>query len=150
MNLLTWVPSLRATCSAFRATSCSLAKYGKVYFSHLSLEHAAANQLAGRPFVCASPARRSNLSRCPSLMSFLYRFVLARIQKSEPVMSALIAAGSSIEVLLVTLPTVSSIELLSVSWFCLKAAYLACSTAPADSVLISGISSLLKPQQTKP
>ncbi len=43
-------------------------------------------------------------------MSFLYRFVLARTQKSEPVINALISAGSSIEVLLVALPPVFSIE----------------------------------------
>ena len=74
-------------------------------------------------------------------MSFLYRFVLASTQKSEPVISTLISAGSSIEVLLVVLPTVFSIETSSIVCFCLKLAYLACKTAPADSVLMIGISS---------
>src|SRR6266568_5925620 len=149
MNLLTFVPSRHATCSAFRATSFSLAKYGSVYFSHLAFEHARANQFAGLSLVRASRARYNSLSNCPSLMSFLYRLVFAVTQKSEPVISALIACGSSIEVLLVVVPTVFSIEASSLHCFCLKLAYLAvCNTAPADTAFMPIFP--LRPRQTKP
>src|SRR2546421_8397555 len=142
MKLLTFVPSRHATCSACRATSFSLAKYGSVYFSHRAFEQARANQFAGLSLVWASRARYNSLSNCPSLMSFLYRLVFAVTQKSEPVISALIACGSSIEALLVVaLVTVFSIEALPVHCFCLRVAYLACcNTAPADSAFMQYMS----------
>src|SRR5947199_5473958 len=140
MNLLTFVPSRRATCSAFRATSFSLAKYASV-LSHATLEQALANQLAGLFLTRAIFASSSSLSRCPSLMSFLYRLDLALTQKSLPVINSLISCGSSIEVLLVVLLTVFSIEASSLHCFCLKLAYLAvCKTAPADSAFMQYIS----------
>src|SRR5438270_2587018 len=144
MNLLMFMPSRRATCSAFRATSLSLAKYGKVYFSHRALEQALANQWLGCSLVacvCAIVARCSSLSKCPSLASFLYRFVLACTQKSLPVINTVISCGSSIEVLLViVLPAVFSIEASSLHGFCLKLAYLVCNTAPANSAFMQYIS----------
>src|SRR6266571_548502 len=135
MNLLTLVPSRRATCSAFRATSLSLAKYASV-LSHVALEQAFANQLAGLFLLRAMFASSSSLSRCPSRMSFLYRLDLALTQKSLPVINTLISCGSSIEVLLVVFPTVFSIEASSLNCFCLKLAYFADKTAPVDGAFM--------------
>src|SRR5260221_10646250 len=97
MKLLICVPSRRAICSAFCATSFSLAMYGKVYFSHLFREQAAANQWSGRSFVYASRASRSSLGHVQRVLEIgpAARLLLARFHQRLKAFGSVTLANSS-------------------------------------------------------